>query len=180
MEMFEKTISTLHIFTGKVFTVRRDEVELPDGKLGVRDIVETGGAVAVLPVDDDGNTVLVRQYRYAQGRQLLEAAAGKLEKDEAPIACAGRELKEETGLTAGRLVSLGVLRPSPSILSEVVHLYLALDLSEGESRLDEGEFLRAEKFSLKQVHEMISRGEIDDAKTIALYYKAADYLDGRL
>ncbi len=180
MELFEKSLSTKHIFSGAVFSVRRDEIELPDGRRGVRDIVETGGAVAVLPVDEDGNTILVRQYRYAQGRELLEAAAGKLEKGEPPIACAGRELKEETGLTAGRLVSLGVLRPSPAILTEVVHLYLALDLREGESRPDEGEFLSAEKYSLRRVHEMILRGEIDDAKTIALYYKAADYLDGRI
>jgi ADP-ribose pyrophosphatase len=180
MELTERQVTSDRAFVGKIFTVRHDGIELPDGSKGIRDVVETSDAVAVLPVDSDNNTYLVRQYRYAQGCEMLEAAAGKLDREgEEPLRCAVRELKEETGFTAEKLISLGSIRPSTAVLTEKIYLYLALGLSAGESSPDEGEFLRVEKYSFNQLHDMIVNNEIEDAKTIAIYYKAADYLSGR-
>ncbi len=179
MNLTEKQLTTEKAFEGKIFTVRHDSVELPDGHRSIRDVAETSDAVAILPVDGNNCTYLVRQYRYAQGCEMLEAAAGKLDKGEEPHHCAARELKEETGFTADKLIYLGSIRPSPAVLTEKIHLYLALGLYEGESCPDEGEFLRVEKYSFNQLHDMIINNEIEDAKTIAIYYKAADYLSGR-
>ena len=141
MDLTEKQLSRKEIYSGPVFTVTRDEILLPDGKRGRRDLVHSTGGVVILPLDGEGKVTLVRQFRYAHGRVLLEAVAGKLEKGEEPFPAAQRELREETGFTAERWDFLGAIETSPGFLTEVLYLYLAQGLTSGAAAPDEGEFL---------------------------------------
>ena len=123
-------------------------------------------------MDGEGNAYCVRQYRYPIGEHLLEAPAGKLERGEDPLVCAVRELGEETGFTAGRIVPLGAIYPSPGFLTEVTYLFAALDLTEGEMQPDEDEFVEVVRLPIAEVEKMIERDEIRDAKTVAAMYRA--------
>ena len=132
------------------------------------------GGVAILPLDQDGTVTLVQQYRYPFHELLLELPAGKLDhgEGESIADCGARELKEETGCTAGRIVPLGCVYPSPGFLTEVVHLFAALDLTEGEMQPDEDEFVEVVRLPIAEVEQMIVRDEIRDAKTMAALYRA--------
>ena len=173
---FEKRLETETIYSGRIVTLRRDRVELPNGRTALREVVEHAGGVAVLPVDVEGRAWLVRQFRYPVGRELPEVPAGKLDPGEAPEAGARRELREETGLTAGRLIPLGHEYPSPGFSDEKLWLYLALDLRQGEASPDEDEFLAVEKLPLKELASRAMRGELEDGKTLALVLLAREYL----
>ena len=152
---------------------RLDEVLLPNGRRARREVCEHVGGVGVLPVDRSGNVILVRQFRYPYDTELLEIPAGKLDHGaEDFAACGARELKEETGCTAGRIVPLGAQYPSPGFLTEVVHLFAALDLTEGEMQPDEDEFVEVVRLPIAEVEAMIARDEIRDAKTIVAMYRA--------
>ena len=179
MEYFENRIDGEVKYTGVIVNVYLDRAELHDGSIVKREVVEHPGGVTILPVDSDGNCYMVRQFRYPFGRMMLEAPAGKLERGEDHRLCAVRELSEETGFTAGELVYMGSCCTSPGFSTEVLHIYLALDLQAGESHPDQDEFLNVEKISLRQLVEMVMSGEIDDAKTIAAVLKAEKYLDRR-
>ncbi len=171
-EMIEKRVFSETIYEGKILHVKKDTVELPNGKTAFREYAEHKGAVAVLPLTADGDVVLVRQYRYAHGRVFLELPAGKLDRaDEEPYAAALRELKEEVGAEAKRLTPLGVLVPSCAILTERIHMFLAEGLSFGESTPDEDEFLEVVKMPLSSLVSMVKHGEIEDAKTQILALK---------
>ena len=162
----EKQIKRENIYDGAVLNVVKDTVELPNGKSSVREVCLHPGAVAVIPLLPDGSVVMERQYRYAHKRVFLEIPAGKLNfKDEPPLDAAKRELREETGATAEKYTYLGRLVPSPAILSEVIHLYLAEGLQFGERELDEDEFLDVETIPLARLYEMVMNGEIEDTKT---------------
>ncbi len=163
--MVEKQISRETVYSGKIVTLYRDEVTLPNGRTTVREVCSHPGAVAVLAVDK-GDMLFVRQYRYAHGAELLEVPAGKLEKDEKPQAAAARELREETGFQCSELVPMGVICPSPGILSEVIHLYFARGLRFVGEHLDEDEFVSTVRIPLATFWEMMLHGEITDAKTI--------------
>ena len=178
MNLTEKTISSKTVYEGKILTVRQDTVLLPDGKQAQRDLVRGNGAVTVLPVDENGCTYLVRQYRYAAGQELLEAPAGKLEAGEDPDPCAARELREETGFAAGRMVKLGTVYATPGYSNELLHLYLALDLTQVGACPDEDEFLMLEKTALSRLKDMVMQGEIHDCKTAAIVMMAWEYLKG--
>ena len=131
------------------------------------------GGVGVLPIDKDGNVILVRQFRYAFDTELLEMPAGKMDHGpEDAEECGLRELKEETGCTAGRIVPLGAIYPSPGFLTEVTYLFAALDLTEGEMQPDEDEFVEVVRLPIAEVEKMIERDEIRDAKTVAAMYRA--------
>ena len=172
----EKATHTQRIYEGKVMRVRRDDVVFPNGDTSVREIVEHNGAVAVAAVDEEGCLYMVRQFRYAFGEELLEIPAGKLEAGEehAEREAAIRELREETGLTAGSLEYLGVIYPSVAILTERIHLFLAKDLTQGEMDLDEDEFLNVERIPYVELEAMAKRGEIRDSKTLCALYLIRD------
>ena len=165
-DLEEKQIERENIYDGHVVHLVRDRVLLPNGKEGIREVCLHIGAVAVLPLLDDGRVVMERQFRYPHGRVLLEIPAGKLNsKDEDRLEAAKRELREETGAVAERFTELGVMIPSPAILDERITLYLAEGLSFGERELDDDEFLEVEAIPLDDLYERVMRGEIEDAKT---------------
>ena len=179
MECIEKRIDGEVKYNGVIVKVRLDHAQLENGKIVRREVVEHPGGVGILPVDDEGNCYMVRQFRDPFSRQLLEIPAGKLEYGEDPLACAVRELGEETGFTADELIPLGKCLTSPGFSSEVLHLYLARGLRAGRAHLDEDEFLNVEKYPLKELAAMADRNELEDGKTQIAILKAERLLGGR-
>ena len=176
MTSFEKTVSSKNVFDGKIINVRLDEVELSNGSRHPREVVEHNGAVCIVAVDEHNNAVVVTQYRYAIGKELMEIPAGKLEKGEKPLPAAVRELEEETGFTAGEMIFLGSMYSSPGFCSEKLYLYLDLELKKGEPHPDEDEFLNVSLIPLDELERMIMLGQIEDGKTVAGVLKASCYL----
>lgn len=173
MDFTEKTIEKKYVFHGKIINVRVDQVELPNGRTALREVCEHVGGVGVLPIRKDGNIILVRQFRYPYQENMLEIPAGKMDHDfEEAELCGARELREETGYTAGRLIYLGESYPSPGFLTEVVYLYAALDLTAGQSQPDEDEFVEQVHVPVSEVEKMIADGRINDNKTIVAMYRA--------
>ena len=175
--LIEKQISREEIFKGVALHVVKDEILLPNGKKSVREISLHNGAAAIIPIMPDGRVLMERQYRYAHGRVMLEIPAGKLDTpDEPPLEAAKRELSEETGVTAEKYTYLGAIAPSPALIDEVIHIYLAEGLSFGEKHLDEGEFLDIEYYHLDELYKMVMNGEITDAKTQIAILKAKELI----
>jgi ADP-ribose pyrophosphatase len=160
-------------YGGRVLRVVIDRLQLPDGGTTELEVIRHAGAAVVVPVTDDGRVVLVRQYRYATAEWLLEAPAGKLEPDEEPASCAGRELEEETGWRAAELLPLGAVWSSPGFTDELLHLYLARGLEPGEQALEQAELLTVEEVSLAEAVAMARDGRISDCKTICAVLRAA-------
>ena len=177
MDYFEKQIRSEEKYKGIIVRVRLDEAELHNGKRVRREVVEHPGGVTILPVDDDGSCYMVRQFRYPFGRMILEAPAGKLEAGEDPLECAVRELSEETGYSADRMIDLGCCYTSPGISSEILHIYLALGLKPGSQHPDQDEYLNLEKISLGKLSERVMHNEIEDAKTAIAVLKAEKLLN---
>ncbi len=170
----EPTISSQEIFSGRVFNIRVDKIQLPNGGSTTREIVEHNGGVGIIALDDNGYVAMVRQYRKGAEDFLLEIPAGKLAKGEDPLDCAKRELKEETGLTAETYTYLGSYFVSPAYDTEKIHIYLAQGLTQGEASLDPGEYLNAEHIHISDLVKMCLGGEITDGKTaIAILQLAA-------
>lgn len=170
----EKRLSGELIYDGCVVHLWRDEIELPDGGRGVREIVRHVGAVAVLPLTDKGEVICVRQYRYPFAEVLLEIPAGKLDSpDEDIIEAARREFREETGAIGGELIPLGTLYPSVAIFDEKIHMFAAVGFDMGETDRDEDEFMEVEKIPLSTLVDMVMSGEIRDAKTQTAVLKVA-------
>ena len=163
----EIPFSSETIYDGKILHVERWQVTCPNGRSATREIVVHKGAAAVVPVYPDGTTLLVRQHRVAVDRVTLEIPAGKLDSaGEDPHDCAVRELEEETGLRAGRMTLLTSLLTTPGFCTEKIAIYLAQDLSQGQTHPDEDEFLSLVRMPLEEAVAMIMRGEIRDGKTI--------------
>ena len=176
----EKQISREEIFHGVAMHLVRDEILLPDGKRSVREISLHNGAAAVLPLLPDGRVITVSQYRYAHGRVMLEIPAGKLDTpDEPHLDAAKRELLEETGAVAESYTYLGSIAPSPALLNEVIHIYLAEGITIGESHPDEGEFLQVEYIPLDKLRDMVMSGDITDSKTQIAILKTVEILRNR-
>ena len=162
----EKQISREEIFKGVALHVVKDEILLPNGKRSVREISLHNGAAAVIPILPDGRVVMERQYRYAHGRVMLEIPAGKLDTpDEIPIEAAKRELREETGAVSNKITYLGQYYGSPAILDERIYMYMAEELSFGETDFDEDEFLEPLRIPLEALVQMVLEGRIRDGKT---------------
>ncbi len=156
-----------NIYKGKKFSVRVDHITDDQGQSYNREIVVHGGAVVMVPVERDGRLVLVRQWRRAVGKVLLELPAGTLEEGEPPLETAQRELQEEIGYRAEKITPLGGFYSAPGILTEYLHLYLAEDLQESRLAPDAHEHIDLVRLSLDEALTKIEAGEIEDAKSIA-------------
>jgi ADP-ribose pyrophosphatase len=164
-ELKETTLESETIYDGRLIGLRRDKVRLPDGRTSVREVVVHPGAVAIVPLLDDGRVILVKQYRYAVGKTLMEIPAGTLHPNETAEECALRELREEIGYTAGQLEHLTSIYLAPGYSTELIHVFLATKLSPASEKADEDEFIEPVAMSLEEALSQIHEGKIQDAKT---------------
>ncbi len=165
------------LMKGRAFSIRRDHLKTPDGRETKFEIIEHGGSVVIIPVDSNGNMLLVRQYRHATGQDLLELPAGTLDGDEDPKVCAAREIREETGMQAGTLTKLGDFYLVPGYSTEFMHVFLATGLRHNPLDADDDEFLSIESIPVAEVIQMADRGEIPDAKSLAALFLAKSSLE---
>ncbi len=170
MELTEKTLTSREVYRGRILRVREDTVRLPNGKTAEREVAEHPGGVGILALDG-GDVLLVRQYRYAFSRVLTEIPAGKREPGEEPFVTAQRELREEIGATAGKWTELGALIASPGCYGEVLYLYMAQELTFGDTHPDEDEFLDMVRMPFDRAVELCMTGELTDAKTVIALLK---------
>lgn len=163
-----KLIESKTLFKGKVFDLKVDTIEYnSSGNKGIREVAVHPGGAVVIPLTDEGKIIFVKQFRYPLQKWILELPAGKLDKDEDPAVCAERELTEETGFKAGSLLKLGKIYTTPGFCNEVLHIFLAKNLSPGEHNREEGEIgMQVIEFTLTEIDELIRTGKILDAKTI--------------
>lgn len=166
------------LMKGRAFTIRRDYLKTPDDRETKFDIIEHVGSVVILPLDEQGNLLFVRQYRHAAGGDLLELPAGTLEDaHEKPKACAAREIREETGFAAGNLVKLGEFYLAPGYSTEFMHVFLATDLHHDPLEADADEFLSVEAVPITEAIRRAERGEVPDAKSLAALFLARPHLE---
>jgi len=161
----------------RAFTIRRDTLRTPDGRETKYDIIEHSGSVVIIPVDENGNILLVRQYRHATRGDLLELPAGTLDGDEDPEVCAAREIREETGKAAEKLTKLGEFYLVPGYSTEFMVVYLATGLNNNPLDADDDEFLSVEAIPVAETIQMAERGEIPDAKSLAALFLARSSLE---
>lgn len=174
----EEQIASREIYDGRIIKVRVDDILLTEsGRQSVREVVEHAPAVVIVPVDADGNVLLVRQYRYAAKQTLLEAPAGIVEHGEDPDACAQRELAEEIGFASRNLRALGGFWASPGFCDEFLYAYLAKDLVPHKLQADDDENIEVEKVPLARIPQLIRLGEIQDAKSVAALLMAICIFD---
>ena len=165
------------IFDGVILHVYKDTVQLPNGKPATREVIRHVGAVGVIPITEDGNVIVERQFRYPLNRVITEIPAGKLDSfTEDRLSAAKRELEEETGYTATEWIDMGDYYPAAAYCDERITLYLARGLSLGQRHLDEDEFLNFESVPLSQLVEDVMAGRITDGKTQVAVLKAARIL----
>lgn len=176
-ELIETTTSSEEIFNGKIVHLFRDTVRLPNGKSAIREVMRHPGAAAVVPVTEDGDVILVRQYRYPFAEVMLEIPAGKFDPGEEGLDCARRELQEETGYDAKEWQYLGVFYPSVAVMDEKIHLYLARGLTFRATNPDADEFLHVVRLPLRELVAQILGGSVPDGKTQAGVLKALHFLE---
>ncbi len=164
--LIERRIAGDEVYSGHFLKVQRDRVQLPDGRESAREYIRHPGAVMIVPLLDDGRLLLERQYRYPMGRVMLEFPAGKLDAGEDLLACAQRELSEETGYHATEWAYAGVLHNAIAYSDEGIHIFFARGLTQGAQHLDEGEFLELVTHTEAELDQLARQGELTDAKTL--------------
>lgn len=172
MPYYEEKIASETVYSGKVFTVTKDQVRLKNGKEATREVVHHSGGAAVLALNKKGQIALVRQFRYGKGQEMIELPAGKIEPGESPKETARRELIEEAGQKAKNFVSFGQVFPTCAYCTEVVYIFLATDLEDVPQKLDPDEFLDVFWLPLEEAAQMVMDGRIDDAKTVSAVLRA--------
>ncbi|MDY6906970.1 MAG: NUDIX hydrolase [Chloroflexota bacterium] len=163
----ERVVESRQVYQGRIVSLRVDRVVLPSGRETTREVVEHGDCVAVVPLDGEGNVILVRQFRTPVGRELLELPAGGIEAGERPSQCARRELVEETGYRAQGMEPIGGFYASPGYCTEFLHLFLATGLEPGPGAAMEDEFIDVVPVPLSEVAGLIESGQVQDAKSVA-------------
>ncbi len=164
------------ILEGRAFRIRRDHLRTPDGRITKYEIVEHTGSVVMLPIDADGNLLFVRQYRHAAGQDLLELPAGTRDGDEPYEVCAAREMREETGMAAGRLERVADFYLAPGYSTEFMAVFVATDLRPDPLEADADEFLQLERIPVRRALEMAMHGEVPDAKSLAALFMSQEKL----
>ena len=177
-DLRESRLTTTQVYRGVLLDVRRDEVELPNGRRSVREYIRHPGAAAVVPVPAPGRVVLVRQYRYALAAVTIEVPAGKRDAGEEPSVTARRELAEETGYECSELLRLGLIHPGVGYSDESIEIFLAQDLARVEGGTDPDEFVEPMECPLPEALEWVRQGKITDVKTIIALDWAERYLSG--
>ncbi|MEM4297115.1 MAG: NUDIX hydrolase [Nitrososphaerota archaeon] len=162
----ERVLSSEVVYQGRLFRVRKDELEMVAGRKVIREVVEHPGAVAIVPLLEDGSVIMVEQYRHPARKTLLEIPAGTLAKGESPEECARRELMEETGMKAKELKKLLQCYVAPGYSTELIHIFVAKGLSKAEAKPEFDEHIKTSRLKLPTIIDMIKKGEIEDAKTI--------------
>jgi ADP-ribose pyrophosphatase len=165
------------LLQGRAFKIRRDTLRTPDGRETKLEIVDHGGSVVIIPIDDEKHMLFVRQYRHAAKADLLELPAGTREEEEPFEECAAREIREETGMEAGRLQKVGGFYLAPGYSTEFMVVFLATDLKVNPLNADEDEFLQVEKIPVRKAFEMAEQGEVPDAKSLAALLLARSHLE---
>jgi len=163
----EEKISSKLVFDGEITRLRVDTVRLPDGGEATREVVEHAGCVVIVAVDADDNVLLVRQFRYALGKELLEIPAGGIDAGEGPEEAAAREMQEETGYKPEKLVSMGGFYSAPGFCTEYLHLFLATDLTPSQLYAEDTEGIQLGRVPADKIPELITTGKIEDAKSSA-------------
>lgn len=176
MHLQEKTLVSDVVYEGPIFTITHDTAELENGATAVRDVLHHHGGVCVIPITDNNEIYLVKQFRYPFAAVTREVPAGKLEKGEDHAQCGKRELLEETGCECSEYIYLGEMLPTPAYNSEVTHMYLARGLTFKNQDLDEDEFLDVEKIPLAEAVQLVMDGKLPDGKTQIAILKAARIL----
>ncbi len=176
MHLQENTVSSDLIYEGPIFTITHDKAELENGRTAIRDVLHHNGGVCVIPVTENNEIFLVRQFRYPFHTVTREVPAGKLEKGEDHAECGRRELLEETGCTCSEYIYLGEMFPTPAYNTEITYMYLAKGLKFSSQNLDPDEFLDVERISLAEAVKQVMDGTIRDGKTQIAILKAARIL----
>jgi ADP-ribose pyrophosphatase len=176
MELFEKTLKSEIKCEGTVVNMRIDTVELSNGKIATRDVIEHPGGVGIAAITENNELLMVRQFRAGPKKVLLEIPAGKMERGEDPAVCGLRELEEETGYTAKEFFKVSECYSSPGFTDELLHIYVAKDLIKTQTNPDEDEFLEIEKIPISDLKRMIETSEICDAKTVIAILMSEKYL----
>ncbi len=172
MSITSRTLTKQTLHQARSFTLTRETIELSNGATITKDIVRHPGAVVILPLLDTNRFLVIKQFRAALGREILEFPAGTMEVGELPQACAAREIVEETDHAAATWVDLGILFPAPGFCDEKQFGYLAKDLSPRPGEKDEDEIIEVMELSFPEIDQKIANGDICDAKSIAFYYRA--------
>lgn len=165
------------LLQGRAFKIRRDYLKTPDGRETKLEIVDHGGSVVIIPIDDENNLLFVRQYRHAARADLLELPAGTRDEEEPFEECAAREIREETGMRAGKLQRIGEFYLAPGYSTEFMVVFVATNLKDDPLNADEDEFLQVEKIPVKKAMEMAEHGKVPDAKSLAALLLARSHLE---